>query len=152
MRNRRFIGPIVAIVLTLGTAAYAQSDHLKAGNTGHLTLTQETRVGNAFLAPGDYEVRHRRSTNGHFVEFTRVVGDAYGPGQTLSPYDWVVVAQVPCTMKSLRDPVTRTSLEGSKDGVATDLRIRGEKVEHVFPVGPDPSAPQNQVEYGGAGM
>ncbi len=148
----KYFGAIVAIVFALGTLAYAQSDHGMAGKTGHLTLTQETRVGDSILPPGDYEVRHRRSPSGHFVEFTRVTEVPTALAQTVSPYDWEVVADVPCTMKPLSETVSRTALEVSKGAAAMDLRIRGEKVMHVFEPGPDPSAPQNQVEYGGAGM
>lgn len=149
---RKYFGALIAIFFALGAVAYAQSNHPMAGKTGHLTLTQETRVGEAILPPGDYEVRHRRSPSGHFVEFTRVTEVPTGLAQTVSPYDWEVVADVPCTIKPLNEAVSRTALEGSKGAAATDLRIRGEKVMHVFEPGPDPSAPQNQVEYGGAGM
>ncbi len=135
--------------------ANAHSDHFKVGEEGHITLTQQTMVSNATLPPGDYEVRHRRSATGHFVEFTRVVANYTTPQQKLSPYDWVVAAKVPCTMRPLNAIVTRTSLDTSKGAAAhiIGLEIRGENVEHVFQPGPDPSASQNQVEYwGGGGM
>ena len=127
---------------------------LKVGKEGHITLVQATRVGDEALAPGDYEVRHRRSANGHFVEFTRVVANYTGPQQSLSPSDWVVTADVPCTLQSLNAPVTRTSAEISRGAIAhlNSLRIRGENAMHVFQAGPDASAPQNQIEYGGGGM
>ncbi len=147
----KYFGAIVAIFLALGTVAYAQSNPLMASKTGHLTLSQETRVGDSILPPGEYEVRHRPSASGHFVEFDRWTHPAnYQEGIPWNELE--VAAQVPCTMKPLNETVARTALEGSKGAAATDLRIRGEKVMHVFQPGPDPSAPQNQVEYGGAGM
>jgi hypothetical protein len=128
-----------------------QSDHLKVGKEGHITLAQTTRIGGATLAPGDYEVRHRRSANGHFVEFTRVVDNTGEEGLSPSPLDWAVAADVPCIMQPLNAPVTRTSVEILRAHL-NNLRIRGENVVHVFQPGPDPSAPQNRVEYGGPGM
>ena len=154
MITSKYVIAVIAIVTAIGTAAYAQSDHLKVGKTGHLTLSQEALVGSAVLPAGDYEVRHRRSANGHFVEFTHVIENYTGPQESLSPYDWVVAAEVPCTMKSLNQSVARTSAEISKGGLdhLNSLKIRGENVVHIFEPGPDPSAPQNQIEYGGGGM
>lgn len=130
-----------------------QSDPVNVGKTGHIKLAQETRVDDTVLPAGDYEVRQRRSANGHFVEFARWTSvENYQEG--LSPYDWKVVADVPCTMQSLNAPVTRTSAEISRNGAAhlNNLRIHGENVVHIFEAGPDASAPQNQIEYGGGGM
>jgi hypothetical protein len=148
MNRKKYFGVIIATVIALGAVAYAQSNHLVVGKTGHLTLKQEVRVGDAVLPPGDYEVRHRRSANGHFVEFTRVTeNDTAQEG--LSPYDWVVMADVPCTMKSLNEPVATTIADLSGGGVPqlTSLRVRGENVIHVFPAAPDAPAPY--IEYGG---
>lgn len=153
MRNR-YLGVMIATIIALGTVSFAQSNPVKIGKTGHFTLKRETRVGDAVLPVGDYEVRHRRSANGHFIEFTRVTEDPTAEAQTLSPYDWEVVAEVPCTMQSLKEPATTTyvALSGGTDGHLNSLKIRGESVVHVFQAGPDASAPQNQVEYGGGGM
>ncbi len=151
MNSSKYFGAIIAVFVALGSAAHGQSDHAQVGKTGHLTLKQETRVGDAVLPAGHYEVRHRRSLNGHFVEFTRMVDT--DRGQTgASPYG-EVVAEVPCTMKPLNTSIAETSVDTSKgtDLHISDLRIRGENVVHIFPAGPDPSAPQNQVEYGGGG-
>lgn len=153
MKSSKYFGVMMAIVIALGTVSYAQSDPVKVGKTGHFTLKQETRVGDAVLLAGDYEVCHRRSANGHFVEFTRWTAvENYQEG--VSPYDWEVVADVPCTMQSLDAPVNQTSAEISRNAAAhlSSLRIRGENVVHVFQVGPDASAPQNQIEYGGGGL
>jgi hypothetical protein len=149
MRNK-YLGVMIATVIALGALAYAQPDKVKVGKTGHITLAQETMVGSTVLPSGDYEVRHRRSPGGHFVEFTRVT-ENIPSGEGISPYDWEVVAEVPCTMESLNAPVTRTEAEISRGSVAhlDSLRIREENVIHIFRSGLDASAPQNQIEYGG---
>jgi hypothetical protein len=147
MNSKKYFGVIIAVVIALGAVAYAQTNHLVIGKTGHFTLKQEVRVGDAVLPPGYYEVRHRRSANGHFVEFTRVTENYTAP-EGLSPYDWVVMADVPCTIKSLNEPVAQTIAQLSSSAVPqlTSLRVKGENVIHVFPA-PDSS----YVEYGGGG-
>jgi hypothetical protein len=153
MIRNRYFGIFIAIVFALGAIGYAESDQMKTGKTGHITIQREVRVGNAVLQPGDYEVRYRRSATGHFMEFTQVRDNPYGPSQTLSPVDWVVAADVPCTMKSLNQSVTRTAIELSDGAIPqiTSLEVRGENVVHTFPGGPNASAPQNRVEpsFGG---
>lgn len=154
MITSKHLAVLITTFIALGTVSYAQSDQLKVGKTGQIALEQDTMIGNTLLPAGSYEARHRRSANGHFVEFTHVVENYVGPQESLSPYDWVVVAEVPCTMQLLNAPVTRTSMAISKGTVPhlDSLSIRGENVVHIFLAGPDPSTPQNQVEYGGPGM
>ena len=149
MKSGKHFGALIAVVLALGAVAYAGSDQVTVGKSGHFILTRETMIGSTVLSPGEYEVRDRRSTNSHFVEFTRVVQNH--PGHDgLSLYDSEVVAEVPCTMQSLRQPVAETQV-GTTGPYITSVSIRGENVQHNFEPGPDPSAPQNHVEYGGGG-
>lgn len=148
MKNSKYLVALVVVLLALGSVAYAQSDQPKVGNKGHLTLKQETRVGDAVLPAGDYVVRHRRTASGHFVEFKQGVyhfDNDQGEGGLLPPYESKVVAKVPCDMQSLSEPVAKTTAEISKDTGANldNLRIRGETVVHVFP---------GQNESGGGGM
>ena len=152
MRSR-YLGVMIATIIALGTVSFAQSNPVKIGKTGHFTLKQETRVGDAVLPAGDYEARYRRSATGNFVEFARWTHPAnYQEGIPWNELE--VVADVPCKMQSLDAPATQTSTEISRNAAAhlNSLKIRGENVVHVFPAGPDASAPQNQVEYGGGGM
>jgi hypothetical protein len=153
MIRNRYFGILIAIVFALAAVGHAESGQLKTGKAGHITIRQEVRVGNAVLQPGDYEVRYRNSATGHFMEFTQVVDNPYGPSQTLSPVDWVVVADVPCTMKSLNQSVTKTAITLSEAAVPQilSLEVRGENVVHTFLLGPDASAPQNRVEPGFGG-
>lgn len=124
---------VSSIALILGANAFAQTNQVKVGKSGHITLTQETNVGNAVLAPGYYEIRHKHSATSHYMEFTLVTTNYQAPeGQSI--YDWQVVAKVPCSMESLSSPVARTVAQLSGGAVAQlmSLEIRGENVEHVF--------------------
>lgn len=111
---------VISIALTLGASAYAQPNQLKVGKTGHITLTQETKVGDTVLAPGYYVIRHRHSTTSHYMEFTLVTeNDQKMEGQSV--HDWQVVAKVPCTTESLSNQVARTTAQVS-GGVAARSR------------------------------
>lgn len=131
-RNKCF-SLIAAIVVVLSAISHAQSDHMKVGNTGHLTLKHETRVGNALLPAGDYQVRHNLSMDRHFVMFTRIV-KRNSPDY---PNDYEVVADALCTTESLGSSVKTTSAEfgSGASPQLIRLRIRGENVVHVFPAG-----------------
>jgi hypothetical protein len=124
---------VISMALTLGSSAFAQTDSLKIGKTGHLTLKQEAQVGNTLLAPGYYEVRQRRTSTSHYMEFT-LVTDNYYAGDGYPAYDWEVVAKVPCKVEPLGTPAKRTVTQVAGGSVAqiTGLEIRGENVEHVF--------------------
>jgi hypothetical protein len=124
---------VISIALTLGASAYAQPNQMKGGKNGHITLTQETKVGDSVLAPGYYEIRHRHSATSHYMEFT-LVTENYQRGDVQPAYDRQVVAKVPCTMESLSTPVARTTAQVSNGTVAqlNSLEIRGENVEHLF--------------------
>jgi hypothetical protein len=123
---------VISIALTLGASAYAQPNQMKVGKKGHVTISQEAKVGDTVLAPGYYEIRHRHSATNHYMEFTLVTeNNQKMEGQSV--YDWQVVAKVPCTPESLSTPVARTTAQISGDPVALlSLEIRGENVEHVF--------------------
>ena len=124
---------VISIALTLGASAYAQTNQVKVGKMGHITLSQETKVGDTVLAPGYYEIRHKHSATSHYMEFTLVTENDQN-SDVQSIYDWQVVAKVPCTMESLSTPVARTAAKVSGGPVAllSSLEIRGENVEHLF--------------------
>lgn len=124
---------VSSIALILGANAFAQTNHVKVGKSGHITLTQETKVGDTLLAPGYYEIRHKHSATSHYMEFTLVTENDLNT-DVQPVYDWQVVAKVPCAMESLSNPVARTAARLSGGAVAqlTSLEIRGENVEHVF--------------------
>lgn len=139
MRRNKSLWLLAAIALALSTVGYAQSGHMKMGYTGYLTLRHDTRVGNALLPAGDYQVNHNLSVDRHFVMFTRVVRRWEGPD------DYEVVADAPCTTESLGTVVKKTSAQfgSGAGGQLMSLRIRGENVVHVFPAGPQASVPQS---------
>ncbi len=149
MKSGKYFGALIAVVFAFGAVAYAGSDQAKLGKSSYFTLTRETMIGSTVLSPGEYEVRDRRSTNTHYVEFTRVVQNHMSQ-DALSPYESEVVAEVPCTMQSLKQPAAETQV-GTTGPYITSVSIRGETVQHNFEPGPDPSAPQNHIEYGGGG-
>jgi hypothetical protein len=132
------------------TATHGHSHDAAIGKTGNLTLKQETTVGNQVLPAGDYQVRHRQTANAHVMEFTRVTENLMG-AEGRSPYEWEVVADIPCSVQPLAQRVATTQAEISGGAYLNSLKIRGENVVHVFPGSPDASAPQNRVEYGGGG-
>ena len=148
MKKSTYFGIVIAVAIVLGAVAFAQPNPTKVGKTGHITLAQETMVGNAALPAGEYEVRQRTSSSGHYIEFTRVVVD-YTVGDTgLSPYEYDVVAKVPCKVEVLNSTADKTAAEiatsPNGDRLAS-LEIRGENVLHVFPAGPAASAMQSQT-------
>jgi hypothetical protein len=124
---------VISMALTLGGSAFAQTNSLKIGKTGHFTLKQEAQVGNTLLAPGYYEVHQRHTSTGHYMEFT-LVTDNYYAGDVYPAYDREVVAKVPCNVEPVGALVARTSEQFSGSPVAQlkSLEIRGENVEHVF--------------------
>lgn len=145
MSKSRHFGLVVAMVALTAASAYARSNRIKLGKTGHLTLAHQTTVGNTVLSPGYYEVRHRRSASGHFVEFTRIWLRKQRGASV--PYEWKVVARVPCTIeppKPLKTRIVQTSalISGAGAPHLYESQIRGENVVHVFPAGYKSAVPQ----------
>lgn len=133
MKNVTF-AVVISMALALGGSAFAQTNNLKVGKTGQFTLKQEAKVGGTLLAPGNYEVRQRSTSTGHYMEFTLVTEQANASESRPFISDYRVVAKIPCSMEALNTPVARTSEQISNGTVAQlkSLEIRGENVEHLF--------------------
>jgi len=136
MKSNKYLAAVFSMVLALGTSAFSQTDHLKVGKTGELTLAQETTVGNTVLPAGDYEIHYRHSATGHYMEFSQVSGVITAGGRAGgSGYEYRVVATVPCKVEPLTAKVRQTLATILRDPAVTHLsalEIRGENVEHMF--------------------
>lgn len=125
--RKGYIGILAILVLGLAPWGFAQE---KTGKTGYLTLSAPAQVGSVVLPTGDYEVKHRASPTGHFVEFVRVTERHPGFKGPVY-YERSVVATANCTMQPLTEKVRKTVIE--KDGSRiTRLEIKGENVAHNF--------------------
>jgi hypothetical protein len=136
MKGNKYLATVFSMVLALGTSAFSQTDHLKVGKTGELTLAQQTTVGNTVLPAGDYEIHYRHSAAGHYMEFSQVSGIIAVSGRVGgSGYEYRVIATVPCKVDPLMATVRQTSATILKNPAGTHLsalEIRGENVEHMF--------------------
>jgi hypothetical protein len=128
MVRRGSIAMIAAIVLALATFAAAQR---KDGKTVHITLKSATQVGSFTLPSGEYEVTHRTSPTGHYMEFARATWTTLGYEGSPTYYERRVVANVDCTMQSLTGKVNKTVLEKEGSRMAA-IEIKGESVSHNF--------------------
>jgi hypothetical protein len=139
MTRNKFVALLSVTVLAFASMAVAQHQHgqpaLDQPKTGELTLAEPAVVGTTTLQPGIYEVRHLNGESGHYVQFARRSDQPSDGGETGQGfYSWNVVAKVPCTMEALNARAGQTSLQTSGDTIAqvSSLKIRGEKVAHLF--------------------
>lgn len=128
MVRRGSIAIIAALVLSLASLAVAQH---RIGKTVHITLKTASQVGTVTLPPGEYEVTHRSSPTGHYMEFARETTTNLGYEGSPTYYERQVVARVDCTMEPLSGKVNKTVIE--KEGVRiAGIEIKGEDVSHNF--------------------
>ena len=96
---------------------------LKVGKTGEITFSQETKIGDVVLPPGDYRFAHRTSGDDHFVRFTQVKGKAREFGE------------IKCQIEPLQEKVSHTAVTTTNEGGMrriTRIEVAGENVAHVF--------------------
>jgi len=121
---------LLALTLALGGLASAQGHH---GKTGTLKLTQQTRIGDAVLQPGEYRVRTVKSAGDAEVEFVRETYDPTITDSGLLPYGEEFVARVKSSEQALSAPSKHTQVETSPEtATASALEIRGDSVQYVF--------------------
>jgi len=128
MVRRGSITIIAALVLGLTSFAMAQQ---KIGRAVHITLKTASQVGTVTLPPGEYEVTHRSSPTGHYMEFVRETTTNLGYEGSPTYYERQVVARVDCTMQPLTGKVNKTVIEKEGTRIA-GIEIKGEDVSHNF--------------------
>lgn len=128
MIRRQYFGIVAAMVLGLASLAMGQQ---QSGKTAHLTLKAPAQVGTFTLPAGDYEITHRNSPTGHYMEFARVTETNLGYEGSPTYYEREVIANVDCIMQSLSSEVSKSTLEKDGSRIAR-LEIKGEKVTHNF--------------------
>lgn len=128
MIRKQYIGIVAAMVLGLASLGMAQQ---QVGKTAHLTLKAPAQAGNVTLPAGDYEVTHRSSPTGHYMEFARVTETNLGYEGSPTYYEREVVANVDCNMQPLSSKVSKSAIEKDGSRIAR-LEIKGEKVTHNF--------------------
>jgi hypothetical protein len=129
MFYKKQIGIVAALMLGMASWAFAQNN---TGKTGYLTLTAPAQVGNVTLPAGNYEVKHRFSSAGHYTEFARITEWTSGNFEGMSTFEErEVVAKVNCTMQPLTGKANKTTVEEDGSRIAR-LEIKGENVVHNF--------------------
>lgn len=128
MIGKLHIGIIAAMVLGLASLGIAQQQN---GKAIHLTLKAPAQVGSVTLPAGDYDVTHRSSPTGHYMEFARVRQTNLGYEGSPTYIEREVVANVDCTMQPLSSKVRKSAIDKEGSRIAR-LEIKGEKVSHNF--------------------
>lgn len=128
MVRRGSMAIIAALVLGLASFAVAQQ---RTGKTVHITVKTTSQVGSVTLPPGEYEVTHRYSPTGHYMEFARESTTDLGYEGSPTYYERQVVARVDCTMQALKGKVSKTVVEKEGTRIA-GIEMKGEEVSHNF--------------------
>lgn len=128
MTYNRFLAILAAMVLGLASLALGQQN---TGKTVHITFKAPAQVGSTTLPAGDYEVTHRYSQTGHYMEFARVTQSNLGFEGSPTYYDREVVARVDCTMQPATAKIRKTAVEREGTRIAR-LEVKGENVVHNF--------------------
>ncbi len=130
-KNKAFrTGLMVALLLGgLGLTLLAQQgETIRTGGKAVIGLSSETRAGHLVLPSGTYQIQHVD----HSVVFRKVIRSTYRGTHTVGKE----VGRVPCDEELLSDKIERTETLMVTDpaGITriTELRIKGEKVRHLF--------------------
>lgn len=127
MIRKKVIGIIAATVLGLASLGVAQ----QKGKTVHLTLKAPAQVGSVTLPAGDYDVTHRSSSTGHYMEFARLRQTNLGYEGSPTYFEREVVTNVDCTMEPLSSKVRKSMIAKEGSRIAR-LEIKGENLVHNF--------------------
>ncbi len=127
---------MAAVLFTAAAPADAAMDKSSVSNhrqSARLKLAAFTEVGNALLAPGEYEVKVRTSEGGANLEFARWTYNPYAQ-EGLPVWSREVVATVPAQPRMMNTAAAHTGflLASEANGKALALRIGGDDVEYGF--------------------
>lgn len=112
---------IVGLVMLAGFARAADQQTIKVGKKGEITLDKETKVGDATLMAGKYQIQHRVEGSDHIVVFSSRMG--------MKPIE------VKCKLEPLPDKASITKVDVDTvngERRITRIEIAGENVAHVF--------------------
>lgn len=112
---------IVALVMLVGVTRAADQQTIKVGKKGQIVLDKETKVGDATLMAGTYQIQHRVEGADHIVVFNSRMG--------MKPIE------VKCKLEPLQKKASETAMFlNTADGGPRIVRIEiaGENVAHVF--------------------
>ena len=122
MKSLRTAVFCIATLLTFVALVSAGTNKYGVTDVHKLTLTAATRVGDALLPQGQYEVRHVMEADSHFMVFKQLSGKAEAR---------VKCNLVPLKQKAERNEVTYV-LNAAQERVLQTLKFSGDKAEHVF--------------------
>ncbi len=113
--------------------AAGQSQSLKVGKTGVITIYVETKAGDLTLRPGRYFMRHMMSGEDHFIQFTEVTKphNRSGGGVPIAPPVEIKCRLVPLEKKVRETKIIYAGPGGSVPRIDRVL-VAGENVAHVF--------------------
>ena len=124
---------VISLILLASTFAVAgQTNSIKVGKKGDITLSQETRVGDLTLKPGHYEIQHRVVGKDHMIHFTELKGgNPYSPNPTGTAHP----GEIKCRLEPMATKASETAVYTEEEGGMrriTKIEIKGENVAHVF--------------------
>ncbi|MBI2821917.1 MAG: hypothetical protein HYX74_06805 [Acidobacteria bacterium] len=124
---------LAAIVLASGSLTLTAKDTaVPTGKKQIITVPSQTRVGDALLEPGDYQIQHMGGTDNHFMVFTAMTG---GRG-AVAPRPGREVARVKCALEASDKKTENTEVtlgvNATGEAVIKKISIKGEKGGHLF--------------------
>jgi hypothetical protein len=118
------ISMLVAVVLSISGLLLAKQNKYGVADVRKVTFSSATRVGDALLPQGDYEVRHVMDGENHVMAFKQL-----GKNKPAE-------ARVPCKLVTLKDKIERDqvtyTVNAANERVLQTLRFSGDVAEHVF--------------------
>lgn len=124
MRFLKISSLVIVVVLAVTALASAKTNKYGVSDVRKVTFTAATRVGDALLPQGDYEVRHVMEADNHIMVFTKL-----GGGKAAE-------ARVKCNLVPLKKKLDRDEVvyvvNAANERVLQTLRFGGDLAEHEF--------------------
>lgn len=132
MRTRSLLVLLVLLAATFAVAG--QTESIKVGKKGDITLSKETKVGDVTLKPGHYQMQHRVVGTDHMIHFTELKG-MDNPYYPAGPTGVAHPGEMKCRLEPMATKASKTAVYVEDEGGVrriTKIEIRGENVAHVF--------------------
>jgi hypothetical protein len=123
MRLLKVIALSMVVAFCVSGLSLAKTKKYGVDEVRKVTFTGATRIGDALLPQGNYEVRHLREGETHIMLFKQIGGKS-------------AEARVKCNLVPLKEKVDRDqvmyTLNAANERVLQTLRFSGDTAEHVF--------------------
>ena len=138
MRTKSLLFTFLTLALLYAHAA--EKKVLEGNETGDITLTQPTTVGNLTLQPGDYYIEDKESDGQHSIRFslvklTRRIQTSRAYTGWVTDRDLSKVGDVKCNAQPLDEKArnnTATLITGNGAQRLADVTLKGKKTLCVF--------------------